>query len=61
MSNRETYQPPYTLTPAIVNLVAEISELIGRYSVLSEQNLTPRLRRGNRIRSIQASLGSVDI
>jgi Fic family protein len=50
------YQPPYTITPAIVNLVAEIGETIGRYSVLAEQNLTPRLRRENRIRTIQASL-----
>jgi len=37
-------------------LVAEISELIGRYTMLAEQNLTPRLRRENRIRTIQASL-----
>lgn len=50
------YQPPYTITPAILNLVAEIGETIGRYAVLAEQNLTPRLRRENRIRTIQASL-----
>jgi Fic family protein len=50
------YKPPYTITSAIVNLVAEISETIGRYTVLAEQNLTPRLRRENRIRTIQASL-----
>lgn len=50
------YQPPYTITPAIVNLVAEIGETIGRYTVQAEQNLTPRLRRENRIRTIQASL-----
>ena len=50
------YQPPYTITPAIVNLVAEIGETIGRYTVLAEQNLTPQLRRENRIRTIQASL-----
>jgi len=42
------YQPPYTITPAIVNLVAEIGETIGRYTVLAEQNLTPRLRRETR-------------
>lgn len=50
------YQPPYTINPTILNLVAEISETIGRYTVLAEQNLTPRLRRENRIRIIQASL-----
>lgn len=50
------YQPPYTITPAIVNLVAAISEKIGRYTVLAEQRLTPHLRRENRIRTIHASL-----
>lgn len=50
------YQPSYTVTPGLVNLVAEIGETIGRYTVLAEQNLTPRLRRENRIRTIQASL-----
>jgi Fic family protein len=39
-----------------VNLVAEMGETIGCYTVLAEQNLTPRLRRENRIRTIQASL-----
>jgi Fic family protein len=50
------YQPPYIRTPAIIELVAEIAEMIGRYTVLAEQNLTPQLRRANRIRTIQASL-----
>lgn len=50
------YQPPYTITPAIVNLVAEIGETIGRYTVLAEQNLAPRLRRENRIRTIHGLL-----
>lgn len=50
------YNPPFTITPAIVNLIAEIGETIGRYTVLAEQHLTPRLRRKDRIRTIQASL-----
>ncbi len=50
------YQPPYTLTPSIVNLVGEIGEYIGRYTILAQQHLTPQLRRENRIRTIQASL-----
>lgn len=56
MMNKPQYQPPYALTPTIVNLVAEISEFIGHYTVLEEQNLTPYLRRRNRIRTNQASL-----
>lgn len=50
------YRPPYALTPAILRLVAEIGEWLGRYSVGAGASLTPRLRRGNRIRTIQASL-----
>ena len=50
------YQPPYTITPSIVNRVAAIGEIIGRYTVLAEQSLTPRLRRENRLRTIHASL-----
>lgn len=49
------YQPPYQLTPAILNRVAEISEHIGRLSMIQGE-LSPQLRRGNRIRTIQASL-----
>lgn len=35
-----TYQPPYSTTPAIVDLAAGIEETIGRYTELAEQNLT---------------------
>lgn len=50
------YRPPYILTRRILNLVAEIGEKIGRYTLLNEQRPAPRLRRENRIRTIQASL-----
>lgn len=56
MANPERCQPPYTITPAILNLVAEISENVGRLSVLAETTKTLRLRRINRIRTIQGSL-----
>jgi len=52
----DVYRPPYTITPAIIRLVGEIGEWIGRYSVAADASLSPRLRRGNRIRTIQASL-----
>jgi Fic family protein len=48
------YRPPYTLTPAIVSLVAEIAEAAGRLSALRGDGL--RLRRVNRIRTIHGSL-----
>lgn len=50
------YQPPYTITANILNAVAEISELLGRWSVSNQGELSPQLRRKNRIRTIQASL-----
>jgi Fic family protein len=56
MGKKSKYKPPYTATPAIVRLVADIGEVIGRYSLIAESNMTPHLRRENRIRTIQASL-----
>lgn len=51
-----TYQPPCTLSPAIVSLVARIAESIGQLSVRLESARDLRLRRINRIRSIHGSL-----
>ncbi|MFH7320889.1 Fic family protein [Desulfurivibrio sp. D14AmB] len=56
MSKPSTYQPPYTITPEILNRVAAISEAIGRLSVLTDQARSLRLRRINRIRTIHGSL-----
>jgi Fic family protein len=50
------YAPPYTMTTEIVHLIAEICEIVGRYSPTADVIITPRLRRENRIRSIQGSL-----
>jgi Fic family protein len=49
------YAPPYTLTPVMVRLLAEAAEAVGRF--LGEQErVAPRLRKENRIRTIQATL-----
>jgi len=50
-----TYQPPCTITPAIERLLGEICEIIGRLSVPAQGD-DLRLRRINRIRTIQGSL-----
>ena len=50
------YQPPLTLTAKMLSLVADISEQIGQLSAGDDNRQTPQLRRGNRIRTIQASL-----
>jgi len=49
------YQPPYTITPAILNQVIEVGELLGRWATQAE-HASPLLRKENRIRTIQASL-----
>lgn len=51
-----SYQPPYTITPSIISLIAEISEKLGRLSAIEDQESSLRLRRINRIRTIQGSL-----
>ncbi|MCX7081483.1 MAG: Fic family protein [Pseudomonas sp.] len=50
------YQPPLTLTTKMLALIAEISEQLGQLSAVGESRQTPQLQRGNRIRTIQASL-----
>ena len=50
------YQPPFTITSKILKQVAVISEKVGRLSVQAETEQALRLRRINRIRTIQGSL-----
>lgn len=50
------YTPPFHITDKIINLVAAISEQIGRIKVLSHGNMNPHLRKENRIRTIHSSL-----
>jgi Fic family protein len=51
-----TYSPPLTLNPALFNRVAAIAEALGRWSARQDALPSPRLRRENRIHTIQASL-----
>ncbi len=50
------YKPPFHMTDRTVTLLAEISEQVGRITVLQEGNMSPHLRRENRIRTIHSSL-----
>jgi len=50
------YKPPFTLNDKILSLVSAISESIGRLSVLFKQEQDLKLRRINRMRTIQGSL-----
>lgn len=44
------------MTDKMTFLITEISEQIGRITVLQEGTISPHLRRGNRIRTIHSSL-----
>ena len=50
------YEPPFTITSNIINLLAKISELTGKVSILHKDSISPKLRRGNRIKTIHSSL-----
>lgn len=50
------YVPPYSVTDAIIHLVAEISEQVGVVTVKSKTAVNPHLRRDNQIRTIHSSL-----
>lgn len=51
------YVPPFTLTATIVHRVAQICEALGRFAVALDASAL-RLRRINRIHTIQGSLGN---
>ncbi len=51
-----TYQPPYTTSPLTLQRVADIVALLTQWAVASGGKFSPKLRRNNRIRTIQASL-----
>lgn len=50
-----SYKPPFTITTEILNLVAEISEQVGRLNA-SALNASPQLRKQNRIKTITGTL-----
>lgn len=52
----KVHQPPCTLTPTIVTLVARIAEAVGQLAVRLELAPDLRLCRINRIRTIHGSL-----
>ena len=50
------YEPPFHMTDRITSLIAEISEHVGRITVLQGDSIGLHLRRENRIRTIHSSL-----
>jgi len=51
-----SYTPPYTITSKILNLTNKISEHITELKYNSNQNITPMLRKKNRIKTLAGTL-----
>ena len=49
-------KPPFEITNAMIDHVAEIAELVGRLTSTNQLSANPTLRRPNRIRTIHGSL-----
>ena len=51
-----TYAPPFKLTNTMLDLVASISEKVGRITTGKNLESKPHLRKNNRVKSIYSSL-----
>ena len=51
-----TYKPPFEVRAKAIRMIAEISALVERYIIRMEQGDSLRLRKVNRIKTIQGSL-----
>jgi len=51
-----TYRPPFTVSASAINMIAGISASIERYAMRMEQEDGLRLRKADRIKTIQGSL-----
>ena len=45
-----SYQPPFTITSKMLNLVSEISEALTKIESSQSSSITPYLRKTNRIK-----------
>ena len=51
----DRYAPPYRITPGILRSIGQIGKALGKLRAGSDSAVVPVLRRGNRIKTIQAS------
>lgn len=57
MPNKKNMQtPPFTISTLAINLIADISALLERYTIALEKDDGLRLRKANRIKTIHSSL-----
>jgi len=57
---RRAYRPPFTVTPELLTTCTEIARLVGRVEGLPSSVPQPKLRRRNRVRTVQATLAIED-
>jgi len=50
------YTPPFAITPKILDLVSQISEIIGKLEILAPTAISPSLRKANKIKIITGTL-----
>jgi len=50
------YEPPLTITPTILNLVADITEAVTKLQMAESGAMPPMLRRANKIKTITGTL-----
>ncbi len=53
---KKAYAPPFTITPTVLALASEISEIVGKLSVIEAQITAPKLRKENFIKTITGTL-----
>ena len=51
-----SYEPPFTITPKILDLVSEISAEVAKLEILEPQIITPILRKDYKIKTITGTL-----
>lgn len=56
ITREQMYTPPFTVSAKAINLIAEISAQIERYSIRMEQSDSLRLRKVNRVKTVHSSL-----
>lgn len=49
-------KPPFTITPRILDRISVLERILGRIDTLDQPKPQPRLRKANRVRTIQGSL-----
>mgnify|MGYP002631380501 CR=1 FL=1 len=50
------YEPPFTITPKILDLVSQITESVTRLELLEPKSISPTLRKVNKIKTITGTL-----